>query len=391
MDRRTFLATAWVTVLSGCSSLSAESGTPTRTGTPPPSSTNSSRSETTSQGGNSKGVLGSGSVIDLETASRTYALTPTQYYTVDEGKIQTKFTATETRDHPATLTATLTNTNDYEDTFHIQWTPPFGYLTSRIPHAYGDESKNATGDVTYREEIVFAPTANHDLVDVPPDIELASDGYWRLAEGVDQWLPNHVQLAPGETIHGEYAVVGLKKGVGKGRPPGVYEFRGRGHADLRLAVWNPTQPGPATRSRFAGVSLPPLPFDESTAWYHDATERTQTYLEPSTETGSLPEQIRFTFVNKSAASPECGGWNLYELTGGSWTHVGPNGHNASCRVLGPGETASWTLNLYSGEALPSIHPGRDGASFGHLTPGRYAVTVGFGGNTSRSAALVELT
>lgn len=95
-------------------------------------------------------------------------------------------------------------------------------------------------------------------------------------------------------------------------------------------------------------------------------------------------------MNKSRAATQCGHWNFYKLVDDQWFHIAPYAHTADCRSLLPGHTKSWTLNAYHGEALPRIGYGRNGANYGFLGGGRYAVVVGYGAETDQSAALVEL-
>lgn len=394
MHRRSFLATVGLAGVAGCSMPSSNSNQTssaplTRTATSTPNETETSSSTQTPASTESPENRSRTRIIDLETAPRTYALSSPHYYSSDEAAITAEFTATATEDHPAILTATLENANDFSNTFRIEWTPPFGDLVSRIPHSFG--TKRASLDATYRVGLVFAPTANHDLVDDPPQVARASDGYWRLTGGVNPWLPDRVRLDPGETIHGEYAVVGRAEGVGKGRPTGVYQFRGADDADLRIAVWETDTPGPTQQSRFAGASLPSLSSDLTTAWYHEAGPSTTTYVQPSREQGSLPEQVQFTFINKSRQETSCGHWNLYKLVDDQWFHIAPYVHNASCRVLPPGRADTWVLNAYPEEALPAIgYGGSAGDTIGYLGAGRYAAVVGFGRHADQSAALVEL-
>ncbi|AFK18617.1 hypothetical protein E6P09_07520 [Haloferax mediterranei ATCC 33500] len=394
MRRRQFLAAVGLTGFAGCSKpLSPDSqhstAPPSETVTSSSTDTNTPTETDQSPPEGPPQNLQSTSIVDLQTAPRTYCLSPTQYRSPDEGIITTWFTAPATTDHPATVSATLENANDFANTFRIQWTPPFGRITSRIPRPFGDNLPSS--DYTYRVGLILAPTANHDLVDEPPQVELSSDGYWRLADGIDQWLPEQVRLDPGETIHGEYVVVGRPEGVGKGRPTGSYEFRGSDDSVLQLAVWDTDNPGPNTQSRFAGTSLPPLSTEETTAWYHEADATTTTFVRPSRERGTLPVQVAFTFVNKSRQTTECGHWNLYKLVDGRWHHIVPNMHFSDCRRLNPGGAETWTLNAYHGDALSCLEScGAAGRNVGYLGGGRYAVVVGYGRHTDQSAALVDL-
>lgn len=327
------------------------------------------------------------SIVDLGTAPRTYALAPTRYHSDDGAEVRVAFDATATADHPARVVAELRNANGFANTFRLEWTPPFGRTTSDerlLP--WGDRA-----DDTYRTDLVFAPTANHDLVDDPPAVERAADGFWRLTEDVDQWLPETVRLDPGEAVTGEYALVGRADGVGEGRPTGVYEFSRADDYPLAVAVWNTDEPGPPGESRFAGASVPALagsapgvPGDASVAWYHEADAATPSYVRPGTERTTLPAAVPFTFVNHARESTGCGHWRLYKLRDGRWFDLGPRVHTADCRIVRPGGTKTWTLHAFHGAGLDC-----DGPTFGHLGGGRYAAVAGYGHATSKSAALVE--
>ena len=246
MRRRTVLAslTAGIGSLAGCNTtLGVERESPTTTPTESPTPTSDDPDE------DEEWELGAASIVDLTTANRTYALAPLSYHSDDGAHIRTRFSTTATPEGPATVEATLTNENPFENTFRLELTPPFGQLVSDIPRSMGERS----GDSTYRVTLVFAPTANHDLVENPPDVQRADDGYWRLAADRTPELPERVRLAADETIHGEYALVGRAEGTGRGRPPGVYEFSRAGERPLRDTVWPTGSPGPATDSRFTGV------------------------------------------------------------------------------------------------------------------------------------------
>lgn len=387
MRRRAFLAalTAGTAAVAGCGS---RIETPTLTPAPvdgdPTTPTGDEPTDTPD--GNGDPGLGTASIVDLETTSRTYALAPLRYHSDDGAEISVEFVSTATTDHPARVRATLRNANPFENTFGLEWTPPFGRLASEVPHRIGERFGDE--EHTYRAALVFAPTANHDLVDDPPAVERADDGRWRLAGEVDQWLPERVRLGPDETVEGEYAVVGRAESAdtGKGRPTGVYEFSRPDERPLRITVWNTEHPGPEGESRFAGGSVPTLSDEHETAWYHEADGTTPSYVRPSTERADLPAAVEFTFVNRAREGTGCGHWNLYKLVDGTWFHLGPYVQTADCRVVRPGGWKTWTLHAYPGEALDAP----DVATFGYLGGGRYAAVAGYGHATARSAALVEL-
>lgn len=383
MRRRTVLAglTAGIGSLAGCNSTLGETeGTPTPTPTPAEQSTESPTPSSDETDGGADWELGAASIVDLETADRTYALAPLRYRSDDGASIRMRFTSTATREGPATVEATLTNENPFENTFRLDWTPPFGRLVSDNPQPMGDRN----GDFTYREALLFAPTADHDLVEDAAEFDLADDGYWRLAARRGPELPEQIRLEPGETVRGEYALVGRAAGTGRGRPPGVYEFSRAGERPLRVAVWPTESPGPDTESRFAGTSVPELPGEDDTAWFHAADASTPTFVRPSVERTDLPARVEFTFVNRSRESTSCGHWNLYKVRDGEWFHVGPLGHLSDCRVVAPGHTKRWTMRAAVGEMAPC-----EAQSFPFLGGGRYAAVAGYGHNTAQSGALVE--
>ena len=174
MRRRRVLAglSTGLVGLSGCNSRESADPSGTDRGRDDRSRTPTATPEGTDEGAELE--LGAASVVDLETADRTYALSPPTYRSDDGARVSVRFASTATADGPATVTATLTDGNPFENTFELEWTPPFGRRTSDLPHPMGDRFGD-TG--SYRVGLAFAPTANHDLVDDPPAVERAADGY----------------------------------------------------------------------------------------------------------------------------------------------------------------------------------------------------------------------
>lgn len=383
MDRRTFLAgvTGGAALLAGCN-VGGQGPTSTPTdGDGPPAGTPTP----TDPAGTGNDDLFGAAIVDLETADRTYAVPRTDYHTDDGGRVAMRFTGTATADHPARVRATLTNANPFSNTFRLEWTPPFGRLTSDLPYPMG---RRPVGEYSYRASLVFAPTSNHELVDAAPAVHRDADGLWRLAadDGATEWLPERVALDAGETVTGEYALVGHPDGAGRGRPPGVYEFSRAEEPPVRVTVWRTSAPGPAGESTFSGATLPPLPGDGDVAWFHDADATTPSFVRPSAERTDLPAAVRFTFLNRAREGTGCGHWGLYKLDGGEWFHLGPFMHTAECRGVAPGETASWTVRAASGELAPC----EGAAHFPFLGGGRYAAVGGYGHATAESAALVAI-
>lgn len=391
MRRREWLGalSAGMASLAGCSSLDPVPGSPAIQGSPTPAPVEGSPEPTAPPSSpappSDQGGPGTASIVDLRNVGRTYALTPVRYHTDDGAEIRAQFTATGTAEHPPRLVASLENANSFENTFRLGWTPPFGRLVSDIPHPPADSYH--TGDLTYRSSLVFVPTAKHDLVDRPPSIARDDDGLWRADTALGEWLPKTVRLQPGERVTGEYWLVGHPDGVGRGRPTGIYEFSRGGEGSVRIAVWDTMNPGPTTPSQFAGRDLPRLAEERSVAWFHHAEESSPSYVSPSTERTSLPAKIDFTFINRSKSETSCGHWDLYKLVDDDWYHIGPYFQTGDCRVLSPGSAKRWTLHAYHGKGLPCT----DAAVYGFLGAGEYAAVAGYGHETDRSAALVELT
>jgi hypothetical protein len=389
MKRRALLTSlsASIAAVAGCNdttsspddtSTDSPTATPTDSSTPTPTES-STQTPADQSDERDEWDLGSASIVDLETANRTYALAPLRYRSEDHASVRLRFSSTATSDSPATVEARLTNENSFENTFRLRWTPPFGRFHSDIPSPMvGDH-----GDYTYRDKLLFAPTDNHDLVDDGAAVVRDSDGHWRLDDSWPPDFPETVRLTPDETVYGEYALVGHDEG--RGRPPGTYEFSRGSDGAIRVTVWETDAPGPASGSTFTGESVPSPPKGDETAWFHEADASTPTFVYPSVERTELPARVEFTFVNRSRESTTCGHWNLYKHQGGDWFHLGPYRHTADCRVVRPGGTKQWTMQAATGE-LPA---GRRRENFEFLGGGRYAAVAGYGHATPRSAALVE--
>ncbi|WP_049980828.1 hypothetical protein [Halolamina rubra] len=326
------------------------------------------------------------SVVELDTVDRTYALSPMRYRTESGAEIRMRFDATATADHPARIVASVQNVERYPEQFDLDWLPPFGRTASEPPREHHERLMGAG----LRDEggLVLAPTDNHDLVDDPPAVERGADGYWRLAGEITRWLPETLTLDPGEAVRGEYAVVGHPEG--SGRPTGVYEFLGGVDGeDTSITVWQTSAPGPDEASRFAGESVPAIGGDgeAGAGWYHTADASSGTYLRPESERAELPAGITFQFVNHTREELGCGHWYVYKLHDGQWFDLGPYVRTAECRMVPPAGTKSWTLHAYRGGG---DLPPESGRAYPFLGGGRYAVSVGYGAESSSSTAMVEL-
>lgn len=395
MRRRSLLATlgAGFSLLSGCdgaetmlTTTDTEPPSESETTTASPIPTEHSPSEVV-QFEDSEGWLPPGALLTTETLPRTYALSTVRYRVDDGGEVRLKFDRTATRDHPARLVASLQNTDRFREAFRLDWQVPFGNASSEEPHAHRE--RRTTGGVTHRDSLLFVPTENHDLVDDPPEIELADDGTWRLAAEPTRWQPEEVVLDPNEAIRGEYAVVGHPEG--EGRPSGVYEFV-RGQADpLKLTVWESERPGPTQESRFTGESVPRIGGADANrvSWFHEADASTPTFVRPSAEQVELPAGVTFRFINHVEETLGCGHWTLYKLHEGTWYDLGPYMRLSICYQEPPGGTDAMTYKLFGGKGIEDTDYG-DERTQDYLGGGRYAAVVGFGTETGRSGALLDV-
>lgn len=361
MHRRRFIAALGVAAgFAGCSSTSPGPGTASETLTPvdpPGSPTETDRPRRSPGDGPAGGGPDTASLIDLKTVPLTYALTPTRYRSGDDGEVRLGFVQTATDEHPARVRGTLTNDSDWTNTFRLRETPPFGRRTA---------GRDA-GDTTDGSDLVFAPTRGHQFATYAPPVERADDGTWRLASEMDrEWGPDVHRLAPGESVVGEWHLVG-RPGVDGERRAGRYKLHA-GDADPSVAIWETDRPGPRGRSQFAGQTVPGLTSEQGgTDWYHRARPETPAYLEPSAERVDLPGAIDLALVNHARAPLSGNSWNLYKLVDGAWHYLEPWGHTAVLRQVPPGGRRTYRLHAFAGEPLPC-----DGIGVGHLGGGTYA-------------------
>ncbi|WP_137286469.1 hypothetical protein [Halorussus salinisoli] len=376
MRRRRFIAALSATVCSGCSALTDQrrsSVTDSRTTTSTPTDTATAKSSTesateptaadpdseTTPADVSDGWPPDRRVVAQRTVDRTLALSPAGHTTADHGRVELGFAAPATPDRPALLRATLTNLNDFENTFRLDETPPF------------DSTPDASPDTTANRLPVFlAPTENHDLREVVPAYERGDDGRWLLTDE-DDWLPETVTLGPDETVRSEYRLV--QHPDSEDPPLGRYEI-GPEFA-LGLTAWPTTGPGPDNSSAFAGATPPSLPVERPVNWYHDAGPETPVYLEPSAESVTLPAEIEFTLHNHSRRSLSCEFFHLYRLEDGVWESLRHGYAVQACYGRAPGDRTTFRLRAFPGKIVYG-----DGGMRSHsmqLDPGRYAFAVGY--------------
>lgn len=385
MHRRSVLALLGASLGAGCSALGSDappgtdtpmpstpSSTPTPTSTPP--------GQTDTDDGDDEFPRKAWSLVDLEPAPLTVSLTRTQAGTRDEGAVSMQFAATSTADHPAILRGQFRNENPFPNTFRLRELPLFRTVPSAWPGG-----RPRSEQYTYRDELVLAPTANHEVATAVPDWTLSDGGRWLLDDPVDgPWLPETRRLGPGESFQFEYALVGR----GEGFPPARYHFEGHGERDVVFDVWPTAEPGPADPSRFEGATPAALPEADRMAWFHRADAATPVYLEPDRERVALPGKIRFTLVNHSrrAATGNPYFWRLWKRVDGQWFHVAPWGWPAPLTMVPPGGVERWSLAAFTGHAVRCD----DAHAVGFLGGGRYAFEVGIGRGTRSHAALLDL-
>ncbi|WP_435125572.1 hypothetical protein [Halobaculum sp. D14] len=383
MRRRTVLALLGSTASAGCSTLgSPPTDTADATRTRPARSTD--ETPTPADGGDVSPLEPEKdwSLVAFQTLPVTVALPETRSRTRDDGSVAMQFARTATADGPALLRGTFTNRNDAANTFDLHALPLFQSVPSAWP---GGRPRSER--YTYRDELVLAPTADHDLATATPAVALADDGRWRLDDPVDgPWFPEQARLGPGESVRIEYALVG--RGEGSGFPRARYRFDGHGDRTVDVAVWSTDHPGPTGDSRFAGASPPALPEATRMAWYHGADAATTSFLRPESERVELPASVDYTLVNhgrsRLAGNPYF--WRLWKLVDGRWFHVAPRGWPVPLSFVPPGGTETWTLAAFDEHAIDT------GASstVGFLGGGRYAFEVGVGRERRTDAALLDV-
>lgn len=386
MRRRALLASlaAGSASLAGCALLGdGDAETPTNTpaaGSPSPSPTPTATEESvTSKREPFEAPADPRTVIDFETAPRTYSLQNPPWLGVD-ADLSWWFDRTATANHPARLRGYLENTASTEVSVPIGVVPVVG--ATEATQRSGDP-----GDAT----LYMAPTANNAIATEVPEVRRNDDGHWVVTD-VGEWITDNQRLAPGARVPLEYVLVGHPDS--SGQPLGTFQFTGNESRTI-LYVGDSGHPGPDGESRFAGTAVPPIDDEETTAWYHEADSETVCYLEPSTEQAELDAEIDFEVVNYGHEVVECGHWDLYKLVEGEWYPVRPIIHAAYCAELLPGARKEWTLRAFNGSAVDCDSCDEDAPNSvvlteGYLGGGQYAMAVGFSAPEDQSAALVEL-
>jgi len=382
MRRRALLGLLGTSLSAGCATLGGPSAEPSASPAPLPSDSPIPTEPPSNSTPNEPAEPDRRwSLVEFETLPLSACLLDTTGRTPDGGRWTMQFVGTATDHHPARIRGVFRNANDFENTFELQDLPLFRNVVSASPGGWASDDRD-----TYSDELLLAPTQRHTLAETVPELRLADDGRWRLAQAVDgPWFPEQRQLDAGESFALEYALVG--RPAGTGFPRGRYRFEGAGDQAMVVSVWSTDRPGPEGDSRFTGADPPTLPEAETMAWAHDAGAQTAIYLEPSAERAELSTNVSFTLVNH-AKQPVAGNpyfWRLWKLVDTRWFHVAPSGWPAPLLRLPPGAVHETTVAAFEDHTIDC-----DARSVGHLGAGRYAYEVGIGQDGVTHAALLQL-
>ena len=325
--------------------------------------------------------VGESRVVELATGPRTLAIG--RHPRLERLEHRVGFAQTATADEPAVLRATLTNAGEYVEPVRLDAVPLFGTRSVRA-------SGRAGGPATLR----LTPTAGHELATETPGVERGPAGYWR-ARDRPATLPERVVLDPGETVYGEYYVVGHADREGFATE--TYRF---GHdPGVALRVWNTAAPGPTGDSQFVGAT-PPAVGGDTVGWFHDADPETEVFLRPSAERVTPPGRLSFTVVNHTTERLRGNyyAWGVYKLVDGDWRRLEPWLVPQPLTPLAPGERHRYTVGVYhdayDDTAAGDRHRGAggevdsdSGIRLPRLGGGRYAFESNFG---SGVAAMFEV-
>ncbi len=302
------------------------------------------------------------SVIEFPESGLTASLFPTTLRTRSL-VTELSFLGPPTPQGPARVSVVLTNMGDRLGAFRFGVVAPEG------------------------SDLLLVPTESHPGVDPrsAPDAERTPDGCWRLSEPVPSLpLTDQVQLPPGGSLAGEYALVAPAE---SGCPlPGQYGF-GTGERSVTVALWPTDSPGPRGESRFAGRSVPPL--GPETAWYHEATSTTPVTVRPDAERTAVPGEIEFRLVNRSREAIQGNGWGLHKLVDGRWYPIRPAVFDEFSRTVPPGDELAWRFRFLGRRPNPRA-VARLPLSAGPLGGGTYAFVPDYHDDGRLYAALFEL-
>lgn len=338
--------------------------------------------------------------LTIPGADRAGALTGVRYRTDDRVEVRLRVLSSASAEGPVRIAATVTNESPFVE--HVRFTdiPPFHAPLRADAAGYADVE---LADTSYRGDLQLLPTAESDLVETDPTVERTDAGVWRpAAEVAHPDLPDVLRLEPGDTLYGEYVVVGHREGEGSLQLARYRQSAPEG--GFAITLWERGAPGPTVESRFVGRDVPDLTGTwasdgTSERWFHEADAATPTYLHPSAERVETPGRLRFTYVNhgEEVAGGNPYDWSLHKLVDGEWFHVAPRGIPQPLMYVSPGNTETWDRTFYGGDGLDTGGTERTGmVQFGggdgvaHLGGGTYAARVGISVDDRDPAALFEL-
>ncbi|GAB3412528.1 hypothetical protein GCM10027435_05330 [Haloparvum alkalitolerans] len=338
--------------------------------------------------------------LTMPGADRAGALTGVRYRTDEGVAVRLRVLSSASAEGPARIAATATNESPFVEHVRFLDIPPFHAPLRADAAEYADVELR---DTSYRGDLQLLPTAESDLIETDPSVERTDAGVWRPAAGVTHPdLPEVLRLEPGDTLYGEYVVVGHREGEGSLQPARYRQSAPEG--GFAITLWERGAPGPSADSRFADRTVPDLAGTwasdgTSERWFHEADASTPTYLYPSAERVETPGRIRFTYVNhgEEIAGGNPYDWSLHKLVDGEWFHIAPRGINQPMGFVQPGDTETWDRTFYGGDGLDTgeterrealVFGGTDGVS--HLGGGTYAARVGISVDDRDPAALFEL-
>lgn len=309
-------------------------------------------------------------MVDFETAPLSAAWADGGFRTGHRVRVRLDFEATATDESPAIVRATILNPQAFEQTVETRWL-----------HFFDDPVRSRTRD---QEEAYFVPTSEHPFSNIDPPITRDEDGRWRLEHRPGTWYPMTLTLPAESGIEGDYYLLGNSDPDEPPIHPGTYEFGG---SSFELAVW-PEEPGPDGESSFHGADPPPLPDAEEMAWYHDADPADRVFLEPKTETVSLPDRVKMRFQNyaheQGSGNPYY--WRLYKLVEGTWFSIEPWMWHQPLMYLNPGDRVEPNLALFHDEPF-SVSESQE---IGFLGGGTYAYETGYALRDETHAAMFEI-
>jgi hypothetical protein len=274
-------------------------------------------------------------------------------------------------DRPPLLSGSVENPTSTAIEVDLGRLPTFSSIPNAVPEGG-----------SRRDSLMLAPRAGHDRRRYAPPAERGADGWWIRASAFESpWVDTSVvTLEPNERVRFVYAIVGRQDGAGL--KTGRYRFPGRDRV-VALVVWQTSAPGPDVDSRFSKPSLPPLPNERRTVWYHDSTPEATVYLDPASERVTLPGSVSYRLVNHGRAVLEAR-WHVLKLVDGDWYDLTPAGQSGSRRRLVPGAVEQWALSLTRGAAESGT------TAVGRLGGGRYAFVVDVETVPSVPAALLAV-